>query len=225
MTKRQQVTRWLKDEVPASELGTVFVAAGFSWYRGSLEYRRSSSPELAQRFRLLFNVGYPRRDVLAYFTPDVELESSFLGILVEKMGGTHAQKAGFGRSDVVARLPLHQLAPKSLQMPWWCIHEERELLPLITEIAAFSKSWVVPFLNDYGEINSLLRGCERGDERLHTGRELYLFVAAAYVQWRQPDAALAVLERWFGGPTSRKQYASAFAYVENELAKSKGSGG
>jgi hypothetical protein len=60
---------------------------------------------------------------------------------------------------------------------------------------------------------------ETRDERIPAQRHFYIYLAAAFILLEQPTNAMKVLETKFGKPGARREYAKAFEYVENLLAR------
>jgi hypothetical protein len=77
--------------------------------------------------------------------------------------------------------------------------------------------WILPFLDDHIDAASLVKSYEMSDERVLKGRQLYVYVAAAYVFLGNPQKAMRVLETEFGRPGARRQYSAAFTYVARRL--------
>jgi hypothetical protein len=214
MTNREEISTWLANALSGSAL----LSAQFERRGGSLNYRRECG-EVAQQFRIVFDVG-PRYEpaAVAHVLPQIVLESSALSEVVRRM--TNGDDSLMpGDTSFVLRHQLQNLAPKESrqQATRWYIHDQDEVPVLIAQIKEFLDTWAMPFLDRYQDLSSLVQGYEAGDERLHLDRRFYLYVAAACVQLQQPRKAMEVLEKWFGRPASRKQYARVFQYVEGQL--------
>ena len=225
MTMRSQITDWFRAELPGSTLEALLLAAGFSRRRTSLNYIRAL-PNLVQRFEILFDV-HPRYEpgAVAHVLPKFVFESAELGDLVREKMDTDRPGALLPKKP--ARMlvdAVQNVVPKvSRPATWdWFIVSADDVRTIIENIAAFMRAWGLPFLETYRDFVSLTTGYEAGDDRLHQGRRFFLYVAAAYAQLGQYDKGLEVLEKRFGLPGPRKDYARAFAYIRGLLKQRSG---
>ena len=214
MTNRETTTTWLKASISDSGLESLFRSAGFVSRNASLSFCRNLR-EFVQQFKIVFDAG-PRYEptAVAHVLPQIVIESSVLGDLVQQMTKGHANPVP-GDTSLVLRHQLQNMAPNDRrhEATRWFIRSAAELPLLLDQIRDFSEAWAIPFLDRYRDPSSLAQGYESEDERLHLDRRFYLYVAAAYLHLGQPKESLEVLEKWFGRPALRKQFAFAFEYV------------
>ena len=116
------------------------------------------------------------------------------------------------------RQPLDCTAPKTEHI-YWYIYDNEPKFECISSIRLFMAAWVIPFLDEYRDVHSFVRGYEKQDERLCHHRTIYIYVSAAYLLLGQPARAMEVLEKRFGKAGPRRQYAKAFEYVASRLGK------
>lgn len=114
--------------------------------------------------------------------------------------------------------PIDFVAPKS-DTPRWLPAGIEGFLKVGDEIQAFIQRWVFPFLDEYASTDAFINGYEKRDWRLLLTQSSYVDVAAAYVVLNRLDDAVRVLEEHLGKPGLRKQYASAFAYLERQRGR------
>ena len=109
------------------------------------------------------------------------------------------------------------------KLPTWRTAAYTDIPIVIKEICEFIETYLIPYLDELTSITGLLKCYENGDPRLFPlSAHIYVYIAAAYLTVGKPDEALAALTKRLGSPGMRKQYQSAFDYVEtyakNDLA-------
>ena len=203
--------------LPESQLHTGLVGARFQV--GRIEYARIFNG-FRQRVRVLFDVAPSYSPgAIAHINPDVILESEALAAVVRDMISNDTKLEWLlSVSDLVVRQQLWNLAPPEHRHDGFrraSVHRSTAVRDCLDEIWTFAQRWALPFLDQYCDIASLTRGYERGDDRLGLDRRGYLYIIAAYIAQNNIESAAAAIERHFGRPGSRKEFASVFAYVEN----------
>lgn len=187
-----------------------------SFERGgkSLVYRRSCD-RLGQTIDICFDLspGY-EPGAIAHVLPQVCIECQEVVPVIERMtSGIPTARAFRGRvAGMVLRQQVQNLAPRERRLDWFLYGMDRantDMHPL----KAFVAGWVIPFLEEYSSLESLLVGYERGDWRLPNDNRFHLYVAACYVLHGLPNKGLDLLNRRFGQAGPRKQYAQAFDYL------------
>ena len=81
-------------------------------------------------------------------------------------------------------------------------------------LAVFCQEWVIPFFDEYCRPEDIIKGYEKGDERLPRGTEWSLVVASAYISLGNRKQARELLtERIASKPGLKKRYAHALDHV------------
>ena len=96
----------------------------------------------------------------------------------------------------------------------WYMSSPEDSRQCIGRVREFVRKWVMPFLDEYVDIPTLIRGCEANDSRLPHDRRFMLMICAAYISVGRPGEALKHLESHFGKPKSRREYAEVFNYIQ-----------
>ena len=111
--------------------------------------------------------------------------------------------------DIIVNQPIEFTAPKPEHARWFASGLD-QMKERVTEISAFVKKWVIPFLDVLTTPDDLIGVYENADERMMKQRHWYLFVAAAHLAQENDREALTVLEENLGAPGLRKRYSTAF---------------
>ncbi len=214
MSFRRTTASAISQGLALSSMDELLKQISFRRRKNTLVYRRSCS-RLIQTVEICFDLS-PRYQprAIAHVLPQVCLECQELAPLIAEMTSSMpTAKAFSGRvAGMVLRQQVQNLAPREERLDWYLYeidHAKEDLHPL----KAFVAGWVIPFLEEYTSLESLLVGHERGDWRLPNDNRFQLYVAASYALKGSPDAGMDVLNDRFQRAGLRKQYAQAFDYL------------
>lgn len=83
------------------------------------------------------------------------------------------------------------------------------------EIIAFFSEYTMPLLENLKCEKDYLTLFENKNPQIIWDNNQFLYVASAYVNEQKIEEAKQVIEKRFGKPGLRKQYADAFSFIEN----------
>ena len=204
--------------VLTAELDPYLQTKGFTRDSCSLEYVGSceAGEQILQMHFTFKPTLDPRADSHIY--PAIQLKFPTVNrIASEMVGGQHGV---IGTTDITLAQPLEFAVPKDCRVLWFTYGEENDYVLCVRSIQGYIEKWVAPFLDEYTTVKSLANYFETKDERIPAQRHFHIYLAAAFILLQQPTKAMQVLESKFGKAGPRRDYARAFAYVENILNRS-----
>jgi hypothetical protein len=214
-TTRHEATTTLCNYL-ATELDDTLVREDFSRAENSLQYSRTV--DAGHQFLIVHFDFNPSSDpkAIALLLPLVrfvypELNQRVLDMMLDMKTLSNANGWTINEQIVNA-------APRDVRAgTWWFIYDHDSALKILATIREFIEQWTIPFLNKYTTVAALVDGFEQQDKCLPHDRRFWLFIIAAYTLLDQPAKAMQLLERKFGRPGAKREYARAFEYVDKML--------
>jgi len=219
MSLRREAVSAISQSLSACSLDESLGRAGFRRGRDSLVYRRTYET-VSQEVDLCFDLN-PRYEpgAAAHLLPQVRLDSEdVIPVIAAMTEGLSAGRAFRGRvAGMVLRQQIQNLAPTGQRSQYWLLHTLDSADECVHPLKSFIEEWVLPFLEEYSSLESLVTGYERNDQRLPNENRFHLYVAACYVVLQSPRKAMDVLERRFGRAGARSEYSQAFEHISGLL--------
>jgi hypothetical protein len=203
----------LVEAMLTQSLDSPLKAFGFARRKRSTVYLRQRE-EARQSIDVAYDAAptyAPRAD--AHLLPALRILLPRVTAVAQQMVGDDRDVLGTAAATLFE--PIDFVAPQK-ETPRWLPAGIEDFLKTGDEINAFIQIWVLPFLDEYASTEAFVNGYEKDDARLLLTQSSYLDVTAAYVVLERIDDAARVLEKHLGKPGLRKQYASAFAYIERQ---------
>lgn len=198
-----------------AELDEMMCAASFSRRSNSITYsRKCESGKQNIRMNVAFNPQYQTR-ATSHIYPYIELCFIELNQLAQKMLESDFWLSNNPPEFTISQ-PIDFVIPKEHHM-YWYTYELESIMACVKSIKLSIERWVIPFLNQYTNVDSITSAYESKDERLVMQKYFYVYVAAAYLLLGQPESAMQVLEGNLGQRGPRRDFAKAFEYVQARL--------
>ena len=216
MTEDNRNVHSILKRVLMTELDPYLKMNGFTRDESSLEYvRRYEAGE--QHLEMNYTL-HPKIDTRAdsRLYPWIQLRFPEVNQIALKMVDGELSLLG-GSAEITLRQPLDIVIPNDAHVYWFTYGGEQDFELCVRSIQGYIEEWVMPFLDEYTTIASLANFFQTKDERILAQRHFYIYVAAAYILLGQPARAMEVLESNFGKAGPRRDYAKAFAYVEERI--------
>ena len=93
--------------------------------------------------------------------------------------------------------------------------EKKTYVLLYQAILTFFREYTMPLLDKLKDESDYLTRFEKKDPRIIWDNNQYLYVTSAYMNEQKYEKAKQIMEKRFGKPGLRRQYAAAFLFVEN----------
>ncbi len=216
MNGRNEIKKTLSAAIEAQPLNAVLLQMSFVHRRRALRYERKCL-DLVQVIEFCFDMS-PRHEpgAMADVFPQIEVCSETVVPVIRAMTSQHPAAHAF-HSPMLFRQQIRNLAPRTEREDHWFVHDQAQACECADRLSRFAVSWCLPFLEQYRSLANLVEGYEQPDGRLANDRRFHLYMSACYVALGRPECAMHNLERFFGKPGSRREYAQAFDHVSTLL--------
>ncbi len=223
-TRRKEVKQALSAAIEAQPVDAALLQMSFVRRRGTLRYQRKCL-DLGQVAEFCFDMS-PRYEprAVADVLPQTEVCSEKVVPVIRDMTSRHPLANVFD-SPMLFRQQIRNLAPLAAREDHWYVYDQDRVCECADRLSRFALSWCTPFLDEYSSLADLVEGYEQADERLPNDRRFRLYMSACYVVLDRPEQAMQNLDRFFGKPGPRREYAQAFDYLSTLLSQEAGGGG
>jgi hypothetical protein len=200
-------------------LDELLARVSFQRREKALVYKRSCA-SLRQAIDFPFDLNSGCEPVaVAHLLPEVRIECQEVEPVIARMTSAMPQARVYGGrvAGLILQQQVQNLAPPE-HRPYWFLYALESSREDLGRLKPFVADWVVPFLEEYSSLESLVAGFERDDWRLPQDQRFVLYVAASHALMGSPRKGLDVLHRRFARPGVRREYAQAFEYLSSLLA-------
>lgn len=202
-------------EMVDQKIDCVLMKYDFKRYTGSLYYKRKTG-EIIHEIAMMYQMPkYSDDPAIVWIGPRYFVYIKSVNQMVQQM---EPNRFHFDSHTSLFGGSIGHLMPERNLVTWYP-RDTSEMMIHGIEIGNALEQYVVPFLNEYNSIQSIIDGFEKGDNRLDRGSEWILRIAAAYLVLDQKDKAKQILIDNFMPKDAferlglRKQYANALKYV------------
>ena len=216
MNGRKEVKKALSAAIEGQPLDAMLLQMSFTHRQRTLRYKRQCV-DLIQVVEFCFDMS-PRYkpEAKADVFPQVQMYAEVVVPIIRVMTSSHPAATAFD-SPMLFREQIRNLAPLTEQEDHWYVFDQDQVCECAGRLGRFAEAWCLPFLEQYCCLADLADGYEQGDDRLPNDRRFRLYMSACYVALGKPERAMHNLDRFFGKPGSRSEYAQAFDHVSTLL--------